>query len=145
MTISRIQFKLRSEDVTLTWKWERRLIQQTAVKKQPLPWNKLLLEKNRDTVTNTLQEANSKKNGTYTLLKMQVTIFLKSERSDESGDVAINESSGRVVCASFCFANHRLRHLDLIQTASLLFIPDSEVYQGIANEISLFRLRSKWS
>jgi hypothetical protein len=87
-----------------------------------------------------------KKNGTYTLLKMQVTIFpVKSERSGESGDVAINESSGRVVCASFCFANHRLRHLDLIQTASLLFIPDSEVYQGIANEISLFRWRSRWS
>ena len=83
------------------WKWERRLIQPTAAKKQPLPWNKLLLERNRDTVTNTLQVANSKKNGTYTLLKMQVTSFLKSERSDESGDFSINESSGRVVCASF--------------------------------------------
>jgi hypothetical protein len=33
----------------------------------------------------------------------------------------------------------------LFKLASLPFIPDSEVYQGIANQISLFRQRSKWS
>jgi hypothetical protein len=104
-----------SEDVKLAWKWERRLIQQTAVRKQPLPWNKLLRERNWDAVINTLQEANSKKNGTHNmLLKIQATIFLKTEPSEELGDVVINEPSGRVVCASFIFANYRLRHLDPI-------------------------------
>jgi hypothetical protein len=48
------------------------------------------------------------------LLKIQATIFLKTEPSEELGDVVINEPSGRVVCASFIFANYRLRHLDPI-------------------------------
>ena len=49
------------EDIKLAWKWERRLIQQTTVKKQPLPWNKLLRERNWDAVTQHITGSKFKK------------------------------------------------------------------------------------
>lgn len=122
------------EDIKLAWKWERRLIQQTTVKKQPLPWNKLLRERNWDAVFNTLREANSKKNGTHNmLLKIQAIIFLKNERSEESGDVAINESSGRGVYSSFNYTNYRMRHLDNTQNLRICHL------QNILNYIKNYK------
>ena len=83
---------------------------------------------------NTLREANSKKNGTHNmLLKIQAIIFLKNERSEESGDVVINESSGRGVCSSFNYANYRMRHLENTQNLRICHL------QNILNYIKNYK------
>lgn len=54
--------------VEMSWKWERRIVAQTGVKKVPTAWSALSRQRNWNSVQQLLRETAAKKNGTHNML-----------------------------------------------------------------------------
>ena len=64
-----------TNEISMAWKWEKRVMVQTGVKKMPTPWSVLSRDRNWNAVQQVLRESAAKKNGTHNmLLKIQATI-----------------------------------------------------------------------
>ena len=68
----------------LAWKWEKRVLAQTANKKATTPWSRLAKEKHWDAVQKTIRESASKKNGLLNMVLLIQADF--TPRRKLSGD-----------------------------------------------------------
>jgi hypothetical protein len=109
-----IGFNEEQEKVIFSWKWEKRIMQQTVARKTPLPYSQLSRERHWEAVRHVLREANGVKKGCHNmLLRILANIMSKSEHSLSEG-IETNSAGIREVMISRKLPNGSLQPLSSI-------------------------------
>jgi hypothetical protein len=91
-------FDKDEDQVILSWKWEKRVVQTTATKKPALPYAIFSRERHWDAVQKALREANGAKNGCHNmLLRILANITSKGNESQPTAQDSVASDSREVL------------------------------------------------